>query len=500
MQEAVFIYPHHLFRHHPGLHKERLICFIEDPLFFSDEQHPALFHKQKLVFHRVSMKEFCNELERDGYKTCYINWKEIQSHKQGYNLILKHHKIQSVHVVEFDDYVLEKRVKKIAQDHKIPLHIYPSPGFLTPVSTFKDLFPNKSSYFFHSFYIHQRKEMNILLDNQLKPLGGRWSYDAENRKKVPKNLAFPASCQLPSSTYLKESVEYVEKHFTCHPGKTESFAYPTTHRGAKKWLDHFLKHKLADFGLYEDAIVYQQSHLFHSVLSPLLNVGLLTPDEVVHGALEHAAAHTIPMNSLEGFIRQVIGWREFIRGLYHEIGTLQRKKNFFMHTYKMPKSLYTGTTGIFPIDCCIDKLQKNPYCHHIERLMVLGNFFLLCEIDPGDVYRWFMEMFIDAYDWVMVPNVYGMSQYADGGMMTTKPYISGSNYLLKMSDYPKGDWTEVWDGLFWRFMIKNLSFFEKQPRMQMLCAMAQKKQADKQLLLTAENFLASLHGSNYQGA
>ena len=181
-----------------------------------------------------------------------------------------------------------------------------------------------------------------------------------------------------------------------------------------------------------------------------------------------------------------------MRGIYHTIGHKERTCNFFNHTRKLPKSFYLGTTGILPIDCTIKKLKMHAYVHHIERLMLLGNFFLLCEISPNEIYRWFMEFFIDAYDWVMVPNVYGMSQYADGGMMTTKPYFSGSNYILKMSDYPKGQWCEIWDALFWRFMIKHIKFFEKQPRLSMLCLMAKKKKRDHALLKVAETFLRGL--------
>ncbi|MCX6988469.1 MAG: cryptochrome/photolyase family protein [Chlamydiae bacterium] len=493
MQEAVLIYPHHLFEHHPALQKDRLICFIEDPLFFSDQQYPTLFHKQKLLFHRISMKEFAHSLEKKGYKTLYIEWSSLCSTDGNYEPLLRRLKVRSIHVAEFDDYTLEKRVRKAAAMAQLSLHIYPSPAFLTPLSAFQEVFENKSSYFFHSFYIHQRKRMHILVDKDLRPLGDQWSYDADNRKKAPKNLTFPPAYELPSSAYFKEAKEYVITHFPSHPGDIAVCRYPTTHAEAKKWLIHFLDNKLALFGVYEDAIVYKESSLFHSVLSPLLNTGLLTPEQVVKMTLEYADSHPVAMNSLEGFIRQVIGWREFIRGIYHERGSAQRTRNFFHHTNKIPSSFYTGTTGILPVDDCIQKLHKHAYCHHIERLMVLGNFFLLCEIDPDEVYRWFMEMFIDAYDWVMVPNVYGMSQYADGGMMTTKPYISGSNYLLKMSDYPKGPWTKIWDSLFWRFMIKHLSFFQKQPRMQMLCAMAQKKEKDHDLRKIGETFLSDLH-------
>jgi deoxyribodipyrimidine photolyase-related protein len=210
--------------------------------------------------------------------------------------------------------------------------------------------------------------------------------------------------------------------------------------------------------------------------------------------LESGAVNGIPLNSTEGLIRQIVGWREFIRGVYEEAGGRERTINFWKFKRKIPKSFWTATTGITPIDTTIEKILETGYCHHIERLMVLGNFMVLCEFDPDDVYRWFMEMFIDSYDWVMVPNVYGMSQFADGGLMSTKPYISGSNYLMKMGDFPKGDWQLIWDGLFWRFLDKNRSFFSKNPRLSMLLRTFDKFSEEKKrsLIESAEVVLSSL--------
>jgi deoxyribodipyrimidine photolyase-related protein len=189
-----------------------------------------------------------------------------------------------------------------------------------------------------------------------------------------------------------------------------------------------------------------------------------------------------------------MGWREFIRAVYELKGREERTKNYWGFTRKIPPSFWTGTTGIEPIDRTIIKVLETGYCHHIERLMVLGNFMLLCEFDPNEVYRWFMELFIDAYDWVMVPNVYGMSQFADGGLMATKPYISGSNYLMKMSDYKKGDWQPVWDGLFWRFMHVHRDFFLQNPRLGMLVRTFDKMDINKQKahIENAEKFIKSL--------
>lgn len=301
-----------------------------------------------------------------------------------------------------------------------------------------------------------------------KPLGGKWSFDAENREPLPADLKVPPIKKMQLSAVIVDAQNYVKKHFKDNPGSTDTFIYPVTHADAKKWLDHFLHNQLASFGVYQDAIVSDELFLFHSVLSPLLNVGLITPDYVVEKTLAYAKKNEVPLNSLEGFIRQIIGWREFVRAVYILEGNTYHKQNFFKHARSIPKSWWNGTTGILPLDDTIHKVLTYAYAHHIERLMVLGNFMLLCEFKPTEVYRWFMEFFIDAYDWVMVPNVFGMSQYADGGLITTKPYLSGANYILKMSNYKKGPWSAVWTALYWRFLYKHKALLMKNVRMKLV--------------------------------
>ena len=232
----------------------------------------------------------------------------------------------------------------------------------------------------------------------------------------------------------------------------------------------------------------------HSVLSPLINVGLINPRDLIKKILSFYYENNIPINSTEGFIRQIIGWREFIRGVYISKGTEERNKNFWNFKRKIPKSFYDGTTGIEPVDDTIKKINESGYANHIERLMIIGNFMLLCEFDPDEVYKWFMELFIDSYDWVMVPNVYGMSQFADGGLMSTKPYISGSSYVLKMSNYKKGDWCPIWDSLFWNFIDKKRDFFTTNPRMRMLVSSFDRMNIQKKELLikTANDFIDDL--------
>ncbi len=230
------------------------------------------------------------------------------------------------------------------------------------------------------------------------------------------------------------------------------------------------------------------------MLSPLLNIGLITPALVIDRLLEFSGRHDVPLNSVEGFLRQIIGWREFIRLIYLKDGVKQRNSNIWNFDRKMPKSFYDGTTGIVPLDTVVRRVLKTSYCHHIERLMILGNFMFLCGIHPHEVYKWFMEMFIDSYDWVMVPNTYGMSQFSDGGLMATKPYISSSNYILKMSDYKKGEWCSIWDSLYWRFIFNHKKFFSSNPRLSMMSVMLEKMDRHKlhAHISSAEKFLEDL--------
>ena len=274
-----------------------------------------------------------------------------------------------------------------------------------------------------------------------------------------------------------------------------NFIYPTNYKSAKQWFLKFLNERFNEFGPYEDSIVKEESFLNHSLLSPLINSGLLTPEFIIKESIDFYNKNGIMINSCEGFIRQIIGWREFIRGIYFCKGNEERTKNFWSFKRKISNSFYNGNTGIEPVDDTIKKINKTAYAHHIERLMIMGNFMLLCEFDPDEVYKWFMELFIDAYDWVMVPNVYGMSQFADGGLFATKPYISGSSYLMKMSDYPKADWQPIWDALFWRFMDVNRLFFMKNPRLGLLIKTFDKMSDQKknELYTTADKFLKELN-------
>ncbi|KIC89092.1 deoxyribodipyrimidine photolyase [Flavihumibacter sp. ZG627] len=488
---VTIIFPHQLFQNHPALAPGSTVYLVEEWLFFRQ----YTFHKQKLVLHRASMKFYESWLQENGFTVNYIETTVPENDIRQLVKTLAQQHVTDIHIAAVADDWLHKRIREACTKHKIKLQIYDSPAFINTPHAVEDYFNKKKKYLQTDFYTWQRSRRNILLDIDGKPLGGKWTYDAENRLKFPKKERVPV-IQLPAENkFVSEARQYVEQHFPHNYGDSASpCLFAVTFSDAENWLDDFLTNRFEKFGIYEDAIVAKEAILHHSVLTPMLNTGLLQPQQILDKALAAGKEFNIPLNSLEGFIRQIMGWREFIHIVYAREGSRQRSTNYWKFKRKIPQSFWTGTTGIDPIDITIKKVLQTGYCHHIERLMVLGNFMLLCEFDPDEVYRWFMEMFIDAYDWVMVPNVYGMSQFADGGLMTTKPYISGSNYLMKMSDHAKGDWQPVWDGLFWRFMHVHRNFFLSNPRLGMLVNSFDKMPPEKQKLHlnNAENYLQNL--------
>ena len=493
MKQINIVFPHQLFEKSPLFKTDAPVYLLEEYLFF--KQYP--FHKQKIAFHRATMKRYADFLQKDkNMVVCYVESTEDISDIRLFIPELKRQGIEHINYIDPTDNWLQKRLDNSFHETGITATQYKSPLFLNSKEDLAPFFKSdQKKYHQTTFYTEQRKKRNILMDSDGKPTGGKWTFDNENRKKYPAKKT-PPSIQFPDvDDYYKEATHYVSNHFSDHLGSlTEHSLYPTNFETTKRWLHQFFEQRFMEFGVYEDAIVAENSILNHSVLTPMLNVGLITPKEIIEECLLYAKQNNVPINSTEGFVRQIIGWREFIRGVYESRGSEERTTNFWKFKKKIPASFYDGTTGILPIDKTIKKVLKTGYCNHIERLMVLGNFMMLCEFDPDEVYKWFMELFIDAYDWVMVTNVYGMSQFADGGLMATKPYISGSNYLMKMSNYKKGDWQETWDGLFWRFMHTHRDFFLSNPRLGMLVRMFDKMPAEKRQkhIKKAETYLQTL--------
>lgn len=499
--EVFLLFPHQLFKQPLPVAANTAIYLIEQELFFTQ----YAFHKQKIILHRSSMKYYERYLISQGFSVTYVEHHEAGSTMQALIKQLVAKRATHIQLYFPNDNWLQKQIEKPCKKAQLSFSYLPSPNFINNLSGDIEKLGTRRPFYQTGFYTQQRKERNILLTPSGEPLGGQWTYDTENRKKIPAKTVIPPMHFGGDNAYIQEAVSYTEKYFANNYGTasppfeangTPQY-YPCTHAEAEQALEKFITHKLADFGVYEDAMQMKETTLFHSVISPLLNIGLLDPVEVIEKLIAGAEKNKVPLNSVEGIIRQILGWREFVQLTYQKIGSMQRTKNFWGFTHPIPPAFYTGTTGLPPIDSTIKKLLRSGYNHHIERLMVLGNCMLLCEIHPDHVYQWFMEMYIDAYDWVMVPNVYGMSQYSDGGMITSKPYIAGSNYLIKMGDFPKGEWQAIWDGLFWRFLTKNRAVFAKNPRWAMLITTWDKRDdAWRSMhLQTAEAFLKKLHGT-----
>ncbi|HMO18349.1 MAG TPA: cryptochrome/photolyase family protein [Oligoflexia bacterium] len=487
--EVSLFYPHQIFDESELIKPERLNVLIEDPLFFS--QYP--FHKQKLMLHRASMKAFEERLKNRNLSVMYVESDQLEN-TEDIITILKQKNCSTIFLHDPVDNWLEKKLKKSALKYGITVIIKPSPNFLTSNHDADNFFDSSKKYFFSSFYIYQRKSLGIMLDNENKPIGGKWTFDAENRLKLPKDHTPPEIRQIKPNPWKSEARNYIEKHFPNNPGACEEFNYPVTPAEAREVLETFLNERIYNFGIYEDAISKNHRTIYHSLLSAPLNIGLLSPKEIIDRTLEVENITNLPINSIEGFLRQIIGWREYMQIVYRREGTRQRNRNFWNHNRKIPESFWNGSTGIIPIDTTINNILKTAYCHHIERLMILGNFMLLSEFDPDEVYQWFMCLFIDSYDWVMVPNVYAMSQFAEGGEITTKPYISSSNYVLKMSDYKKENWCEVWDALYWSFIDKKRNFFLKNQRMSIMPRQFDKMEEGKKnkLKQTAKTYFNSI--------
>jgi deoxyribodipyrimidine photolyase-related protein len=449
MKDIFLIFPIHLFSNIEIL-KNKKVYLIEEKRFFTDFK----YHKLKIAYHRASMKSYFDFL-----KSHNINVNYIEFHTNLNNLYKEiNNSKDNIYTYDLGDDILKNKLKKYIKN----INIINSLNFLVNEQLLKDNineFYNKKKYNHQNFYKWQRIRLNILITKNNKPIGGKWSFDEDNRKKLPKNISIPHINPIKKNKYIEEAINYTLFHFKNNYGSLENFIYPINHHESKIWLNDFLQHRFKNFGTYEDAETTKSVFLFHSVLTPMMNIGLLTDKEVINETLKYESK--VPLPSFEGFIRQIIGWRNYIYSIYLLEGKSLKKCNFLKHKNKLNKEImWTSQTDILPIDNIIKKIVDYGYAHHIERLMYLGNYLLLCMIDPNNVYEIFMEWTIDAYEWVMVPNVYGMSQFADGGLMMTRPYFSSSNYILKMSDYKKSEWCKTFDYLYYNFISKHQKYLE----------------------------------------
>lgn len=458
------ILPNQLFKNSKLLNNCDIIYLIEDNTFFT--KYP--FHKQKLILHRASMKFYYDYLKKNK-KVIYLDF-----NKYNYNLIFQKN---NIHIYDPIDHDLETLFKNLAIKNKIQLKIYENHLFLESneeLDKYYNSLTNHKNYIQDKFYRWQRERLNILMNGK-KPLFNLWSFDKDNRKPFDKSYKEPKQPKINNNKYVLEAIKYINLNFKNNFGSTESFIYPVTYSEAKKLFKNFIKYKIFNFGIFQDAVDSNVIFGSHSLLSSSLNIGLISVKHLIEKILaffnklnENKQKEYI--SSVEGFIRQIIGWRSYVRFIYKYHGKIMFKDNNLNNLNKLNNDWFIGRTEIYPIDNIIKKIHKYAYAHHIERLMYLGNFALLNLINPIEIYNWFMICFIDSYEWVMIPNVMGMSLYSSKNIkMMTKPYFSSSNYIKLLSNYKLNSynkiklknkeyyWNEVWDSLYYNFINKNES-------------------------------------------
>ena len=432
-----------------GLPDNRILM-VEDPALA--RQFP--YHAHKLILTFSAMRHFA---QRHGQRVTYYPLSAGMTFPKALKQ-LRGQGVSEIHTYEPADRFFTRQLEEWCRESDLILQLHESPMFLTSREEWEQFSRVRPGAILADFYRWQRRRLGILVDEASNPLGGRWSFDEDNRERLPKGHVAP-HIMFPGPDPITEEVKrMVAQEFPESQGCVESFCWPVTPEESGEFLDRFLEDRLAFFGDYEDAISSSQPYLYHSMISPLLNIGLLTPRTVIEQVLAKAPNK---INSVEGFIRQVIGWREFVKVVDQE----DRWKDANLSQGRLLRACwFQGETGLPPLDSSIKRAQQLGWCHHIERLMVMGSLLFMCEVSPAEALAYFMKMFVDASEWVMGPNVLGMSHFVSP-TFATKPYISGSAYVLKMSDYPKGDWCEIWDGLYWRTIGRMRSQLAKNPRM-----------------------------------
>ena len=466
--DDVFIFPNSLFKNNPLINKKTIVHIIEHPVFFTKYS----YHKLKLILHRATMKYYADYIKKKyRCKIIYVPFNKKLT------AIFRSVNSKVIHFYDPVDHYVVKHMKSLAKDFKKELMIHDTPLFLTPINKLQEFAEKRKTFTHNTFYIWQRKRLNILINKTGKPKGGKWTFDVKNRLPFPKNFKQNYKPKLVTNKYIVEAKKYIAKYFKNNPGSTD-FYLPIDHAGTKKHFNKFIKQRLKCFGPYQDAVHTNIPFGCHSLLSPLMNIGLITPKYVIKNI---SKLRDVPIQSLEGYLRQVIGWREYCRLIYMFTRKELDNKNYFNHRNKLSKQLWyygKGSSGMPFIDDMIKKTLKYAYLHHIERLMYIGNYSLITQTDPKILFRWFQSMNIDSYHVFMYPNVYGMSQHSAGPIMMKRPYFSSAAYIDKMSNYRKRknkynkiiinkdknkeyEWFQVWDSLYYYFISKNKKIFSK---------------------------------------
>ena len=430
-------------------------------------------HKQKLVLVFSAMRHFARDLATDGFEVEYLSSKSFE---QGVAEYVSARQGIELEVMDPTDWGYEHRLAQAATEAGGSLRVVPNGLWLTTAEEFDTWAEGRKTLRLEYFYRAARKRRGWLMKDG-RPAGGKWNYDADNRQTPPAGHVFPEAPALPPDELTRTVMGEVEAAYPEHFGSLDGFGWPVTREDALDALRDFLHRRLPEFGPYEDAMVAGEPVLYHSLLSPALNLGLVHPQEVCERALEHAAdpENGVPLQSIEGFIRQVLGWREFIRHVYRTQMPELREANGLEHDGALPAAYWGGPTRMRCLGETVGQLRATGHTHHIQRLMVLGNLALIARVDPRELNEWFLACYVDALDWVVTPNVMGMSQFADLGSFTSKPYAASGKYVNRMSDFCSGcafDPKETvgtdacpLNSLYWDFLDHHGERLSANPRM-----------------------------------
>ena len=462
-------------------------------------------HKAKIVLFLSAMRHFAVELEKRGYSLTYIKNSPLPLLESLKAQILQK-KVTHLVCIEPGEWRLKQAIEALVNELNIELDMREDSHFYCTRQEFVEWAANKKELRLEYFYRLMRKRHNILVDREGNPEGGQWNFDQDNRKPYPKKgpglIDAPAAFEVDAIT--QEVVDYVQKFYSSHPGPLESFNWPVTREQAIQALQYFVEYRLRNFGVYQDAMWTDTPFGWHSILSSALNLKLLNPREVIDAVIVAWKKYSLDLSTIEGFIRQILGWREFVRGMYYLDMPQMAQDNFYQHQRSLPKWYWTGKTQMACMKDAIGQTLQYGYAHHIQRLMVTGNFALLAEILPQEVCEWYLAIYVDAIEWVELPNTAGMALFANGGRFTSKPYIASGAYIKRMSNYCSackykpdvryGDEACPVTTLYWNFLIKHREQFESSPRTRLMTANLKRISDEDQAKITlhAQHILSNL--------
>jgi deoxyribodipyrimidine photolyase-related protein len=463
----------------------------------------VLHHAQKIIAIFAGMRALAQQLREAGHTVHYLAIDDpanTQSLAGNLNALIAHYGVQVFEYQDPDEYRLDQQLQAFlaSSRHEISASssCVDSEHFYTQRHEVAELFAGRKQWLMETFYRLMRKRYRVLIDEADKPAGGQWNFDAENRKPWKGDPPEPADLRpLHDHSALWTTIQAAGVQ-SFGESAAANFRWPVNRTEALQQLDNFATHALPHFGDYEDAMSRKAHRLFHSLLSFAMNVKMLNPREVVQRVEVEWQAGRVPLAAAEGFIRQVIGWREYIRGIYWAQMPGYDELNFFEHTTPLPQWFWTGNTRMNCMAASIGGSLQNAHAHHIQRLMVIGNFALLAGLDVQAVHRWYLGVYIDAFEWVELPNTLGMSQFADGGLLATKPYVSSAAYIDRMSDYCKGCAYDKkqrlgenacpFNALYWDFYQRNAAKLERNPRIGMAYRQLAKMPAEEVAALQAQ--------------